>query len=114
MLSLPAMSFGDMFCFSRKGMIGGGGWVHPKGANSMNASGLIPRSDLVDTGRAISILYGINGVRNNRSHLVGPPFPALKAATAVVSCPDTTHVGFWHETTLQQVLIRVLILKRLI
>jgi len=34
MMSLPAMSFGDKFCFSRKGGIGGGGWVHPKGANS--------------------------------------------------------------------------------
>ena len=34
MMSLPAMSFGDKFCFSRKGGIGGGGRVHPKGANS--------------------------------------------------------------------------------
>ena len=30
-------------------------------------------------GRAISILFGINGVRNQRSHLVGPPFPEFKA-----------------------------------
>jgi len=30
--------------------------VHPKGANSMAASGLVFRSDLVGTGRAISIL----------------------------------------------------------
>ena len=37
------------------------------------------RSDLVGTGRAISILFGINGVRNKRSHLVGPPFPEFKA-----------------------------------
>ena len=64
MMSLLAMSFGDRFCFSRKGGIGGGGWVHPKGANSMAASGLVFRSDLVGTGRAISILFGINGVRN--------------------------------------------------
>jgi len=28
---LPAMTFGDRFCFSRKGGIEGGGWVHPKG-----------------------------------------------------------------------------------
>jgi len=34
-MSLPAMSFGDRFCFSRKGGIGGGGWMHPKGADSM-------------------------------------------------------------------------------
>ena len=30
-----------------------------KGANSMAASGLVFRSDLVGTGRAISILFGI-------------------------------------------------------
>jgi len=34
-MSLPAMFFGDKFCFSRKGGIGGGGWVHPIGAYSM-------------------------------------------------------------------------------
>jgi len=39
--------------------------VHPKGANSTAVSGLIFRSDLVGTVRAISILFGINGVRNN-------------------------------------------------
>ena len=50
-----------------------------EGANSMAASGLVFRSDLVGTGRAISILFGINGVRNQRSHLVGPPFPESKA-----------------------------------
>ena len=70
MMSLPAMSLGLRFCVSRKGGTGGGGWVHPKGANSMAASG---------TGRTISILFGINGVRNKRSHLVGPPFPEFKA-----------------------------------
>ena len=65
---------------SRKGgPTGGGGWVHPKGANSMTASGLILRSDLVGTGRAISIHFGINGVRNERSQLVGPPFSEFKA-----------------------------------
>jgi len=29
------------------GEIGGGGWLHWKGANSMAASGLISRNDLV-------------------------------------------------------------------
>ena len=53
--------------------------MHPKGANSMAASGLVFRSDLVGTGRATSILFGINGVRNKRSQLVGPPFPEFKA-----------------------------------
>jgi len=79
MMSLPAMSLGLWFCVSRKGGTGGGGWVHLKGANSMAVSGLVFRSDLVGTGRAISILSGINGVRNKRSHLVGPPLPEFKA-----------------------------------
>jgi len=73
------MSLGLRFCVSRKGGTGGGGWVHPKGANSMAASELVFRSNLVGTGRAISILFDINGVRNKRSHLVGPPFPEFKA-----------------------------------
>ena len=45
----------------------------------MTASGLVLRSNLVGTGRAISVLFSINGVRNQRSHLVGPPFPEFKA-----------------------------------
>ena len=53
--------------------------MHLKGANSMAASGLVFRSNLVGTGRAISILFGINGVRNKRSHLVGRPFPEFEA-----------------------------------
>ena len=52
--------------------------MHPKGANSMAVSGLVLRSDLVGTGRAISVLFSMNGVRNKRSHLVGPPFPEFK------------------------------------
>ena len=86
MMSLPAMSLGLRFCVSRKGGTGRGGWVHPKGENSMAASGLILRSDLVGTGRAISVHFSINGVRYKRSHLVRPPFPEFKArfsATAV-------------------------------
>jgi len=49
-MSLPAMSFGDRFCLSRKGRTGGGGWVHPQGANSMAVSGLGCRKALVGTG----------------------------------------------------------------
>ena len=60
MMSLLAMSFGERFCFSRKGGIGGGGWVHPKGANNMAASELVSRTDLVGTGRAIFVLFGKN------------------------------------------------------
>jgi len=78
-MSLLAMSFGDRFCFSRKGGTGGGEWVQLKGTNSMAASGLISRNNLVGTGRAISVLFGINGVQNKRSHLVGPPLPVFKA-----------------------------------
>ena len=45
------MSFGDSFC-SRKGEIGGDGWMYPKGVNSMATSGLVCRNDLVGTGKA--------------------------------------------------------------
>ena len=79
MMSLPAMSLGLRFCVNKKARTVGGGWVHPKGANSMAMSGLVFRSDLVGTGRATSILFGTNGVRNERSHLAGPPFPEFKA-----------------------------------
>ena len=57
------MSLGDSFCDSRKGGTGGGGWVHLEGANSMAVSGLRGRKVLVGTGRAISMVFGINGVR---------------------------------------------------
>jgi len=73
------MSYGDKFCFSKKGGTGRGGWVHLKGANSMAMSGLVCRNDLVGTRRAISALFCINEVRNKQSHLVRPPFPAFKA-----------------------------------
>jgi len=79
MMSLLAMSLGLRFCASRKGGARGGGWVHPKGAKSMAASGLVFRSNLVSTGRAISVLCRINGGRNKQSHLVGPPFLEFKA-----------------------------------
>ena len=36
-------------------------------------------SSLEVTWWAISVLFGINGARNKRSHLVGPPFPEFKA-----------------------------------
>ena len=57
MMSHPAMSLGDRLCASRKGGAGGGGWVHPKGANSMAVSGLRDRKVLVGTGRAISAVF---------------------------------------------------------
>ena len=63
MMSHPAMSLRDRLCTSRKGGAGGGGWVHPKGANSMAVSGLRDRKVLVGTERAISAVFGINGLR---------------------------------------------------
>ena len=63
MMSHPAMSLGDRFCNSRKGGTGGGGWVHQKGANSVAVSGLHGRKVLVSTGRAISAVFGRNGLR---------------------------------------------------
>ena len=95
MMSLPATFFGDRLYFSRKGRIRGGGWVHPKGANSMTASGLVPRSDLLGTGRAICVLFGINGVRNKRSHLVGPPFPAFKPRFSAMAVWPFLRVGIF-------------------
>jgi len=76
-MSLLATFFGDRFFFSRKGGIGEGGWVHPKGTNSVATSGLVSRNDLVGTGHGRAI-FGIIGVRNKRSHLAGPPFLAFK------------------------------------
>ena len=63
----------------RKGGTRGGGWVHLKGINRMATFGLVFRSNLVGTGRSIFVLFGLNGVRNQRSHLVGLPFPEFKA-----------------------------------
>jgi len=50
------MTFGDRFCFSRKGGIGGGGWVHPKGADSITISGLRFENALVDSEWATAVL----------------------------------------------------------
>jgi len=63
----------------------------PKGANNMAASGLVFRSNLVGTGRAISVLFSINGVRNKQSYLVGPPIPEFKA------CFQLRQVGISRE-----------------
>jgi len=53
--------------------------VHPKGANGVAVSGLTCRKALVGTGRTISVLFGINGLRNKPSYLVGPPFVVFMA-----------------------------------
>jgi len=61
-MSLPAMALGLKFCMSRKGGTRGGGWVQPKGTNSISMFGLACRMALVGTGRAISVLFDINGL----------------------------------------------------
>ena len=53
--------------------------MHPKSANNMAMSGLSCRRAFVDAGRAISVLFGINGLRNKPSYLVGPAFLAFTA-----------------------------------
>ena len=76
-MSLLAVSPGDKFCVSRKGLTGGGGWVHPNGANSMAVSGLklgSRRPWLAPGGPFCPFWH-----RNEPSHLVGPPFSAFKA-----------------------------------
>ena len=51
-----------------------------KVVNYMAKSGPDCRNNFVGTsGKVISILFGINGVINKWSHLVGPPFPVFKA-----------------------------------
>ena len=50
MMSYPAMSLGDGFWVSRKFGTGGGGWVYPKGANSMAMFGLACEKPLVGAG----------------------------------------------------------------
>ena len=57
MMSHQAMSLGDRLCISRKGGTGGGGWVHPKGANNMAVSGLSFEQRLVGAGRPFLGFY---------------------------------------------------------
>ena len=52
---------------SRKG---GTGFTHC--VEKITLSRLGCRMALVGTGRAISVLFGINGLRNKTSHLLGP------------------------------------------
>jgi len=86
MMSFPSMSFGDRLCFSRKDGRGGGGWVHPKVASSMAMSGLGYRSDLVSTGRAISVLFTlmefgtVSPCRDSISSVQGPFFSYSRLA----------------------------------
>lgn len=55
-----------------------GGWVHANGAKRMAVSGLNFRKALVDTWWTVSPLLCTSMFRTQSSHLVRPPFPALK------------------------------------
>jgi len=77
-MSLPAMTFRDRFCFSRKGGIGGGGWVDPKGADSMAVFGLHFGNALVGSEWATAVLLCTNGLRKQSSCPAWLPFPAGK------------------------------------
>ena len=70
------MTFGDRFHISRKGGIGGGGWVHPKGADSMAVSGLCFRNALVGSEWATAVLLRTIGLRKQSSCPAQYPFPA--------------------------------------
>jgi len=77
-MSLPAMTFGDRLCFSRKDGIRGGGWVHPKGVDSVAVSGLHFGNALVGSGWATAILLCTNGLRKQSSCPAWNPFLAGK------------------------------------
>jgi len=76
--SLPAMTSRDRFCFSRKGGIVGGGWVHPKGADSMAVSGLRFENALVGSEWATAVLLCTNRLRKQSSCPAQHPFPMEK------------------------------------
>ena len=78
MTSLGTKVFGDRFCYNRKGGTGGGGWVYPKGADSMAISGLSFRNTLVGSRWAIAVLLCTNGSRKQLSRLAQCPFPVGK------------------------------------
>jgi len=64
--------------FSRKGGIGGGGWVYPKGADSMAVSGLRFGNALVGSEWVTAVLLGTNGLRKQFSCPARHPFPTGK------------------------------------
>jgi len=62
----------------QRGRIGGGGWVHPKGADSMVVSGLRFENALVGSEWATAILLCTNGLRKQSSCPARHPFPMGK------------------------------------
>ena len=73
-MSLPAMTFGDRFCFSRKGGIGGGGWMYLNSADSMTISGFSFRNALVGSRWATAVLLCTNKLTKQSSRLARHPF----------------------------------------
>jgi len=57
-----------------------------KDLNSMSVPGLSFENTLVGTGWICSVLLGINGLRKQSSHLVGPPFQAAFFPVCQMSC----------------------------
>ena len=53
--------------------MGGGGWVHPKGANNVAVPGLSFRNTVIDTGHTASVLLCTNGLRKQSSHICSAP-----------------------------------------
>ena len=78
-MSLPAMTFGDRFYFSRKGGTGGGGWVQLEGADNKAVSRLCFRNALVGSGWATAILLCTNGLRKQSSCPTWHPFSCGEA-----------------------------------
>ena len=89
------MSLGDRLCASREGGAGGGGWVHPKGADSMAVFGLSLEEPLVGAQRATSALLCTNGLRKQSSRLVGPPFLAVKHFLSLVERWSAESRDYW-------------------
>ena len=86
MLSVGAIRFEDRFCASRKGGIGGGGWVHRSAWQHMVAVAAACRKALVNDGWAICLLSCTNGYRKCSLHLIETPFLAIYAAFSPEEC----------------------------
>ena len=74
MLSVGAIRFEDRFCASKKGGIGGGGWVHPGVPCTWQLPWLAREEPWSGSDRTISCLVSTNELRNHSSRLVGAPF----------------------------------------
>ncbi len=72
--SLGEFSPGDRFCTTRKGGMQGGEWVHLKGENGVMQPWVGHRKPLLGAGRAVSLVFCMNGRRKQPCHLVGLHF----------------------------------------